>query len=264
MEFYTKLERVLFCGDYTQKRALFDELYDEFKSGCKVEDNGIIKLQNAPSYSQICTIVHPTKIKRPKVLNSNKALANIIHQVTHIEYSAIDLALDAAYRFRNMPKEYIKAWLEVALEEFEHFELLNSTLNELGYKYGDFAVHQNLYDAMILTSGSAKDRMGLVHRAMEASGLDANPFVVHKLSTTQNPVKTKLNEALKIILRDEISHVNKGDVWFKYLGGDEGYFINLLKNHIKIAPFPKVINEDARIKAGYTKSELNNLKSIFC
>ena len=59
-----------------------------------------------PIYASLCTIAHPTKISRPKTINTDSSMGAFLHSIAHIEYSAIDLALDATYRFRNLPREF--------------------------------------------------------------------------------------------------------------------------------------------------------------
>ena len=42
--------------------------------------------------------------------------AALLHAVTHIEFNAINLALDAVWRFAGMPQAYYRDWLRVASE----------------------------------------------------------------------------------------------------------------------------------------------------
>lgn len=255
---------VLSESEYAKKLAKFDDFYDDFLSNNLAFNEYEPLVLNEPSYVKSLNIIHPTRIKRPKELSSDKALAKMLHQVAHIEYSAIDLALDAAYRFYNLGGlTYANDWLEVAKDECLHFSLINDTLNELGFKYGDFGVHTNLFDAMKDTNSNFKARMGVVHRHLEACGLDANPFVVNKINSTNNPVKSKLLEVLEIILKDEINHVNKGDKWYKISGGTSDEFCDLLLNYKHLIRPIRNLNEDARILAGYTQDELNEIKRNF-
>ena len=86
-------------------------------------------------------------------------LAALIHAVTHIEFNAINLALDAVWRFGGMPRAYYLDWLKVAAEEAEHFSLLRAHLQGMGYNYGDFAAHTGLWDMMQKTEGDVLARM---------------------------------------------------------------------------------------------------------
>ena len=159
-----------------------------------------------------------------------------------------------------MSKEYYKDWLEVASEEIKHFTLLNTSLQELGFSYGDFPVHQNLFNAMRATDHSISHRMGLVHRALEANGLDANPFVIQKLNQVRH--KDNITQILDLILKDEISHVGKGDKWWKLTKSSDEDFLMLLKGYARFAPSLRTLNIDARIKAGYSLEELEKIQNL--
>lgn len=262
MNYFSELEKILFTNQPSIKIEQFQNFYDNFLSNkIYFQEDFKAKIQDKPSYHTFCNIIHPTRIRRPKHLNSTIALAKVIHSIAHIEYSAIDLALDASYRFNNLPLKYYQDWLEVANEEIKHFLLLESILKELGYQYGDFPVHQNLFDAMQATNHSLAHRMGLVHRALEANGLDANPFVLQKITQTTHHTKNKIIEILEIILRDEITHVSKGDIWWNFSKQKNDDFLSLLKSYNQFSPLSKVLNIDARLKAGYTLEELKILST---
>ncbi|STP12457.1 Uncharacterized protein conserved in bacteria [Helicobacter mustelae] len=258
MNFFAALEKILFAEDPDQKIALFREFHEDFHYTKKYDfdHQSPIKISPLPSYHSFCQIIHPTRIRRPKDLSSTNALAKVIHSIVHIEYSAIDLALDASYRFRNLSPQYYTDWLEVAQEEISHFLLLRSLLQDLGFDYGDFPVHQNLFDAQMATNHSLSHRMGLVHRALEANGLDANPFVAQKISQSSHAIAKKALSVLDIILRDEISHVHKGDKWWRAYKKEGEDFLSLLRDYRRFSPMSKILNKEARLQAGYTKEEL--------
>jgi uncharacterized ferritin-like protein (DUF455 family) len=74
-------------------------------------------------------LVNPLLVKR-RAMHTNEGRAIAIHALAHIEFNAINLALDAVWRFANMPKEYYLDWLKVASEEAKHFLLLNNHLSD--------------------------------------------------------------------------------------------------------------------------------------
>ena len=74
--------------------------------------------------------VHPTEVKRRR-LGSVEGRVALVHAIAHIEFNAINLALDAVYRFRDMPQAYYRDWMRVASEESTHFQLLILRLEEL-------------------------------------------------------------------------------------------------------------------------------------
>jgi uncharacterized ferritin-like protein (DUF455 family) len=183
--------------------------------------------------------------------------AHLLHAIVHIEFSAINLALDHAARFRGMPEQYYGDWIGVAAEEAEHFQLLRERLQSLGHDYGDFPAHGGLWEMAEKTEHDVLARMALVPRLLEARGLDATPPIQRKLEAAGDHESAR---ALDIILRDEIGHVGLGDRWFRYLCAErnlvpESTYRELL-SHFK-APWPQApMNESARLSAGFSQDEL--------
>ncbi|MBX2079110.1 ferritin-like domain-containing protein [Campylobacter peloridis] len=258
--FFIDLESILYNKDIFQKIQKFEIFYENFKLNLFEFDHShkaIIK-----ENSQV-KILHPMKIRRPKEANSVLSLTKILHSVAHIEYSAINLALDASYRFKNLPLQFYQDWLEVADEEIKHFLLLEKALNELGFKYGDFYAHDNLEKALFLTKDNLAHRMGIVHRGLEAKGLDANPFVLEKLNTTNHPIKSLFKEIFNVILNDEIKHVSKGNFWWNYAKDEKDNYLKLCKKYKEFNLLGKVYNKKARIQAGFSENELDELNKFY-
>ena len=90
-------------------------------------------------------LVSPAKLKRRR-LGSEAGRAALVHAVTHIEFNAINLALDAAFRFRDMPPLFYHDWISVAADEARHFQLLSTRLQSMGFSYGDFPAHNGLWE----------------------------------------------------------------------------------------------------------------------
>jgi len=160
-------------------------------------------------------LVAPQKVPRRRA-DTVPGRAALVHALAHIEFNAINLALDAAHRFAGMPSRYYADWLQVADEEALHFDLLNAHLATLGHVYGDFPAHQGLWDMALKTAHDPLVRMALVPRVLEARGLDATPLIVDKLKAAND---LRMVEVLAIIERDEIGHVAIGSRWFGWLYG---------------------------------------------
>jgi len=158
-------------------------------------------------------LVPPLQVRR-RAMNTVEGRAVLIHALAHIEFNAINLALDAIWRFPNMPREYYADWLLVAGEEALHFSLLCEHLQNQGYAYGDFPAHNSLWEMVAKTQGDVLARMALVPRTMEARGLDASPPLRAKLAQAGDVAAADI---LDIILRDEIGHVAIGNRWYAYL-----------------------------------------------
>ena len=267
-EFFATLEKVLFCDDFATKKSLFNSLYDDFLS-----ENLYFEHDSTPqtrlNLFTPAPIVEPSKLTRAKGTSPLDATAHTLHSIAHIEFCAITLALDSVYRFRHLPAVYYADWLAVAREEMAHFSLLADALAEIGYKYGDFSAHAGLYDAMTRTASSLAHRMGVVHRGLEARGLDANPFVLAKLKNIANSATSKIDapifgkqifskqifskieEVFGVILRDEISHVNKGDRWWRFAIEDVRYSAFGANATNAASAMPKADSDSAPLTNGY-------------
>jgi len=201
-------------------------------------------------------LVAPQDIGR-RSIHTREGHGALIHALAHIEFNAINLALDAVYRFRNLPRDYYSDWLQVAAEEAYHFLLLREHLRYLGHDYGDFPAHDGLWQMCRKTAHDPLVRMALVPRLLEARGLDANPAIVKKLN---NIGDTHGAEILEIILRDEIGHVRIGNRWYEHFCTQRGLepaltFQQLLMEYDAPRPRPPLHNE-ARKLAGFGEDEL--------
>ena len=151
----------------------------------------------------------PSQVPQRK-LGTTEGRAALIHAISHIEFNAINLALDAAYRFVGLPSEYYADWVRIAGEEALHFSLLSTHLNELGFAYGDFDAHNGLWQMALDTAHDPLVRMALVPRVLEARGLDVTPDITRRLEGVGDHEAVRI---LGIIARDEVTHVEAGSRW---------------------------------------------------
>ena len=205
-------------------------------------------------------LVDPRKLQRRSIATETGCL-RLLHAFAHIEFNAINIALDAVYRFRDMPAQFVDDWLLVASEEARHFQLLQAELCRRGSGYGAFRAHRGLWDMVCKTRHDALHRMALVPRVMEARGLDVTPAMIAKFRQVQDEGAVAI---LQQIYRDEIGHVRIGNHWYRYLCDQRGVdaeitFRELLDRYMggKLrGPF----NWPARIEAGFETSELTDLE----
>ena len=204
-------------------------------------------------------LVAPSELPQRSV-NTLEGRAGLIHSLAHIEFNAINLALDVLWRFAGMPEEFYRDWLTVAQEESLHFSLLNEHLERLGYTYGDFACHDGLWEMAERTQDDVLARLALVPRTLEARGLDASPLVRHKLASGGDKVAASI---VDIILRDEIGHVAIGNKWYRHVCNQRGLDpITTYRDlsHTYRAPTLKgPFNLEARRAAGFEEAELTAL-----
>jgi uncharacterized ferritin-like protein (DUF455 family) len=187
--------------------------------------------------------------------------AMLIHALAHIEFNATNLALDALWRFRDMPPDYYTDWLRVSAEEAVHFTLLGAHLRSLGFEYGDFPAHDSLWEMVDKTRGDVLARMALVPRTLEARGLDAIPPLRAKLAQAGDLAAAQI---LDLILREEVGHVEIGNRWYGYLCRQRGLepratYAELAARYeapVLKGPF----NLEARRLAGFTEEELDAMR----
>jgi uncharacterized ferritin-like protein (DUF455 family) len=195
-----------------------------------------------------------------------EGLAALLHAVTHIEFNAINLALDAIWRFGGMPRAYYLDWLKVAAEEAQHFSWLRAELQTMAYDYGDFAAHTGLWDMTQKTEGDLLARMALVPRTLEARGLDATPPMQAKLRKVGTPEALRAVAILESILRDEIGHVAIGNHWYRHLCAERGLdpvaTYAALSRQYGAPRLKGPLNLPARRAAGFDETELARLSAL--
>ena len=207
-------------------------------------------------------LVEPGRLPRRR-LTTVSGRAALIHAIAHIEFNAVNLALDAVARFPGMPRDYYHDWLQVAAEEARHFSLLAGRLDALGSHYGALPAHDGLWAMARRTAHDPLVRMALVPRVLEARGLDVTPGMIERLRAAGDEHSATI---LQVILQEEIGHVAIGSRWFRYLCRQRGLapeplFQELLQEHlggVVRGPF----NRAARRAAGFSDTELTALEHL--
>ncbi len=207
-------------------------------------------------------LVPPRDVKQ-RSMATIEGRAALIHALAHIEFNAINLALDAIWRYAGMPEAFYADWLKVADEEALHFMLLSAHLQTLNCAYGDFNAHNSLWEMAEKTADDLLARMALVPRTLEARGLDATPGVRNKLAQVGDQ---RAAEILDLILRDEIGHVEIGNRWYRWLCERQGLDVmstyRSLAQRYKAPALRGPFNLDARRQAGFSEGELAALQAV--
>jgi uncharacterized ferritin-like protein (DUF455 family) len=208
-------------------------------------------------------LVDPREVPR-RNFSSLKGRLTLVHAIAHIEFNAINLALDAVYRFQQMPDQYYSDWCRVAAEEALHFTMLSDYLEQHGMAYGDLTAHNGLWEMAVKTDFDVMTRMALVPRVLEARGLDVTPGMIEKLQSTGD---TQLISILQKIFDDEIGHVKIGSYWYKTLCEQRNLepqqtFIELIEKYMQGARFGP-FDTEARLQAGFSHDEMQRLLSHF-
>jgi len=259
---YSALYQAIMQVQVERKCQLVDELVSDWMGGrLQRHDDGGIEPIDIPGRPQRPSLVDPREVPR-RTLATEQGRVIMLHSFAHIEFNAINLALDAAYRFREMPDDFISDWLQVAREEVKHFRLLQDYLQQLGSFYGAYDAHNGLWDMVCKTRHDVLHRMALVPRVMEARGLDVTPGLMKKFAGIGDQQAVDI---LQVIYDEEIGHVAIGNRWYQYCCAQreleprntfkkliEQYFSGQLRG-----PF----NHAARLQAGFEQDELEQLEN---
>jgi uncharacterized ferritin-like protein (DUF455 family) len=256
---------ILAHTDVQSKVSQLANLFDEYQAGrIGINPSSNLNSQNLclPGRPVKPDLVAPKFVPKRK-MDTLEGRAILWHSLAHIEFNAMNLALDAIWRFPNMPQAYYEDWLRVAKEEAYHFGLIDAHLKAFGFSYGDFPAHNSLWEMVERTTDSVIARMALVPRTMEARGLDAVPEIRDRFKQIKDE---RAVEILEIILHDEIGHVLVGNRWFNFLCASEN--LSPIATYRELAEKYRAptlrgpFNFDAREQAGFTSEELELLESL--
>jgi uncharacterized ferritin-like protein (DUF455 family) len=224
-------------------------------------DATAVEAVHEPGRPDLPVLVSPRVVERRKV-STVEGRAALLHSLAHIEFNAVNLALDAVYRFRGLPRDYYADWIRVAAEEAYHFTLLRDHLAALGFDYGRFTAHNGLWEMAVKTAHDPLVRMVLVPRLLEARGLDAAPALIAKLTSGGDARAVKI---MQVIQRDEVEHVRIGNRWYAYFCAQRGVdpvetFRRLLTAHgVRLRP---PFDAAARRRAGFSEAEMELLDEL--
>jgi uncharacterized ferritin-like protein (DUF455 family) len=227
-----------------------------------IEPDFPVEVAAVPGRPERPPLVHPRELTRRSAAAGEGHTA-LIHAMAHIEFNAINLALDAVCRFPRLPIEYYRDWFSVAVEEALHFRMLRDHLRSFDRDYGDFPAHDGLWQMAVKTAHDPLARMALVPRVLEARGLDASPGIIRRLRENGDRHGA---EIVEVILADEVGHVAIGTRWFNHLCNEraldpETTFVRLL--HEFDAPRPVLpLNDNARKQANFTPRELAHMHTL--
>lgn len=211
------------------------------------------KMPDRPARPEAPELLSPAKM--PRRSGGVGGRIAMLHALAHIEFNAIDLALDMAGRFGDgLPRDFVSDWLSVAADEAMHFALLDRRLRSLGSHYGALPAHDGLWEAASSTAHDLLARIAIVPLVLEARGLDVSPMTIARFERQGDQLSARI---MQRIYTDEIRHVGVGTTWLTKLCESQGissishwklmvgtYFRGALK-----PPF----NDSARESAGLTR-----------
>ncbi|NJS15538.1 MAG: ferritin-like domain-containing protein [Sphingopyxis sp.] len=245
---------VLLTADPDAKRRAARALARGWRTG-QLEHRFDISMPDQPAWPDRPELLAPRHMPKRRSGGSDQARIAMLHALAHIEFVAIDLAVDLVGRFGGQfPQAFTDEWLSVAADEAMHFALLDRRLKTLGSDYGALPAHAGLWQAAAETSDDALARLAIVPMVLEARGLDVTPATIDRFASAGDERSAAI---LRRILTDEIRHVAAGTRWFRWACDERGFvpdqmWHQLVKTHFRGAVKPP-FNDSARHAAGLTQ-----------
>jgi uncharacterized ferritin-like protein (DUF455 family) len=214
-----------------------------------------VPMPDQPAWPDTPELLAPSQMPKRGKFGSERARIALWHSLAHIEFVAIDLALDMAGRFGEaMGAEFVSDFLDVAADEAMHFALLARKLEQLGSHYGALPAHAGLWEAAHATRHDVTARLAVVPMVLEARGLDVTPAMLERVQAAGDTGGAKI---LARILDDEIRHVGFGTKHFLRCAEmaqarPESLWQTLVKQHFGGAIKPP-FNDSARLAAGLSR-----------
>lgn len=244
----------LLTGDKRGKVMATRALVRAWRSGA-LPTGFSAQMPDQPAWPAGLQVLPPNRMPRRGKGGSARNRIALWHSIAHIEFVAIDLALDIVGRFgAEMGEEFIADFLAVAADEAMHFALIDRHLASMGAGYGDLPVHDGLWQSALDTAHDVGARLAVVPMVLEARGLDVTPATLEKVKSQGDLRGVRI---LQRILDDEIRHVAAGSRHFAAFcckcGKDQkNHWKILVGRHFKGKLKPP-FNDSARLAAGLSR-----------
>jgi len=221
-------------------------------------------MPDRPARPERPELLPPNKMPKRGRGGSDRARIALWHSLAHIEFVAIDLALDIVGRFgAQLGTGLVSDFLSVAADEAMHFWLVARHLATMGAAYGDLPAHDGLWKAAQNTAHDAAARLAIVPMVLEARGLDVTPAMLERVRASGDERGARI---LQRILNDEIGHVRYGAQHFARVAAQRGeevdsLWIALVTQHFRGGVKPP-FNDSARAAAGLSLNAVQRLASL--
>jgi uncharacterized ferritin-like protein (DUF455 family) len=190
--------------------------------------------------------------------------ARLMHDLASIELQALELGFRTLVEYPDAPAMFREQLAEIVRDEARHLSLCLSALDHLGYKFGAFPVHVALWQS-VAVEDSLLDRILVVHRYLEGSGLDAGETLRIKLSGVAAGL---VREVVSVISHEEVAHVKFGSDWYRAICKIEGvdpetdFSVRLDGLLHRIPRRMERLARGLRLAAGFSEAEMSVLDDV--
>ena len=226
---------------------------------------GLTRARRAFDLGRDVQVVTPSALPSKPGLSLAEGQARLLHDLASIELQAMELAVRTLNEYPEASPDFRKELADIALGEARHLGLCLDGIEALGYQWGHWPVHNALWN-VVGPEDTLLDRILIVHRHLEGSGLDAGESMLRRLTgaTKIGPVR----EIVGLIVHEEVDHVLFGTKWYRKTAESlridpEKDFVSRIAEISALAPRREKIAHDARRRAGFTEAELEALERCF-
>lgn len=205
------------------------------------------------------------KFHPPKPSLSGKAgQVRLLHDLASIELQAMELGLRTLVEFREAPMLFREQLAEITLGEARHLRLCLEAIDSLGGKWGEWPVHTALWHA-VAAEDSLLDRILIVHRYLEGSGLDAVDSILKRLRNVDSQI---VSGVMKTILEEEVGHVLFGSEWYRKICAlecidpESDFSPRLTSIGVRLPRRMEVVSRELRKAAGFSPHEIEVLEKL--
>lgn len=199
-----------------------------------------------------------------KGLSFQDGQGRLLHDLASIELQAMELGFRTLAEFPEAPQEFRDELTQITLEEAKHLKLCLRALEDLNQRWGTYPTHIGLWQS-VSNSDSLLDRILIVHRYLEGSGLDASNHLRMRLSGVQT---AHIHKVVEVIAADEICHVEFGSRWYRNICAqekidpDQDFRPRLMSLIHRIPRRLEKINASLRAQVGFTGDEISVLNEV--
>jgi uncharacterized ferritin-like protein (DUF455 family) len=204
--------------------------------------------------------LHPPK----KGFSGKEGQARMLHDLASIELQAMELGLRTLAEFPEAPQEFKENLWSITLSESEHLEMCLTEIQALGHNWGDWPVNCGLWTC-VSPEDSLIDRVLIVHRYLEGSGLDAGDTLIKRLAGVD---AKGVQKAVQIINNEEVGHVLFGSEWYiklcnaEKIDPSQDFIARMDKLRAVLPKRINPINHDLRKKSGFSPDEIRYLEKL--
>jgi len=244
----------LLTGDKRGKVMATRALVRDWRKGA-LPTGFSMQMPDHPAWPEALEVLPPGRMPKRGKGGSERNRIALWHSLAHIEFVAIDLALDIVGRFgAEMDEQFTADFLSVAADEAMHFALIERHLATMGAAYGDLPVHAGLWVSAQETAHDVGARLASVPMVLEARGLDVTPGTLKRVESQGDARGAQI---LQRILDDEIRHVAAGARHFDAFCRTHGkqpknHWKMLVNRHFRGVLKPP-FNDSARLAAGLSR-----------